>query len=139
MQLLARFSSDVLELNPGYVVIKFCSGNFMPSINIERMWDEYEMMARMAKDRGISPILATVVPVCKSAEVYGDYKITPNLIIFNSKIKEFARANNMDCVDYYSALANNEGFLPDEWAKDSIHPNDRGYEKMAKVIEGFLK
>ena len=56
-QLLARFSSDVLQLEPGRVVVKICSGNFNPSVNSQVIWDEFETMLLTARTRNIEPVV----------------------------------------------------------------------------------
>ena len=139
MQLLARFSDDVLRLEPGQVVIKFCSGNFQPQADPETIWDEYEMMAVMAGRRGIRPILATVIPATREAEVYENFSIATEIKKFNERLRKFASENNFAVADYFAAMTDKDGFLPAEMAMDQIHPNEKGYEVMARILEPFLK
>lgn len=139
MQLLARFSSDVLRLNPGRVVIKFCSGNFHPQADPEMIWDEYETMARMAQVRNIEPILATVVPLTRRAEEYENYSMTEHIKEFNNRIRKFAADEKLVLADYYQAMADKEGYLPDSLARDAIHPDEEGYLIMTRVIKPLLE
>jgi lysophospholipase L1-like esterase len=137
-QLLTRFSSDVLQLAPGQVVLKFCSGNFTPQLDSCMMWDEFETMALTAQRKGIKPLLATILPATKGAEHYVNYKMADNIKLFNDKIRNLASAHNFPVVDYYKALANSDGFLPDSLARDEIHPNEKGYEIMASVLSPLV-
>jgi lysophospholipase L1-like esterase len=137
-QLLTRFSSDVLQLEPGQVVIKFCSGNFVPSLNINTMWDEYETMALMAEKKGIKPLLATVIPATAKSEQYDNYSMAENIKLFNARIKDLAARGHFPVVDYYQAMADERGFLPDSLSRDEIHPNEKGYEIMASVLLPLL-
>jgi lysophospholipase L1-like esterase len=137
-QLLARFSDDVLQLEPGQAVIKFCSGNFDPSLDSSMMWDEYEMMALTAQWKGIRPLLATILPATRAAESFEGYSMANNVKIFNDKIRGLAAKHNFQVVDYYKAMADADGFLPDSLAKDEIHPNEKGYEIMAKVLSPLV-
>lgn len=139
IQLLTRWSSDVLELGPGRVVLKFCSGNFNPSIDIDMMWNEYEMMAQSAAGHGIQPLPATVIPVTRGAEQYENYSITEQIIRFNERIRKFAVEKGFPLVDYFKAMADKDGFLPDNMARDQIHPNEKGYEVMAGILEPILQ
>jgi lysophospholipase L1-like esterase len=138
VQLLTRFSSDILQLEPGQVVIKFCSGNFIPQANIGTMWDEFEIMVRMSLVRGIKPIVATVIPVTRRAEKFDNYSITSQIKIFNDKVKKLASELKLNVADYYSAMADGEGFLPDTMARDEIHPNEEGYNRMAEVLRPMI-
>ncbi len=139
VQLLARFSSDVLNLAPGKAVIKFCSGNFNPKANLQAMWSEYEIMAMEAARHNIQPLLATVLPATRGAEEYSDYSIAAQVRDFNKRIEAFAAAQKLQVVDYYGALADKNGFLPDSLARDAIHPNENGYAVMAKTLQPILE
>ena len=138
-QLLARFASDVLELQPGKVVIKICAGNFKPDADSKMIWNEFETMALAAQARGIEPIVATILPVTRRAEEYDGYSISEETRLFNARAKDFARQKGLKVVDYYAAVADSEGFLPDDLARDAIHPNASGYAKMAETFRTAMK
>jgi lysophospholipase L1-like esterase len=138
-QLLARFSSDVLQLDPGQVVIKICAGNFGPGVDSRMIWDELETMLLTAQARNIEPVVATIVPVTRRAEEHEGYSISDQVRQFNSKAIEFARRHGFKLVDYYEAMADREGFLPDDMARDAIHPNALGYERMAAAYGAAMK
>jgi len=133
-QLLTRFSSDVLQLKPGRVVIKLCSGNFQPGIDTDAMNDALEMMALMAEKQGIRPMLATVIPATRAAEKFENYSVANQVSKFNERIKHFAKENDFTLVDYHAEMADRDGFLPDDQARDEIHPNEEGYQVMTEVL-----
>jgi lysophospholipase L1-like esterase len=137
-QLLARFSSDVLQLKPGQVVIKLCSGNFQPGADTDVIWDKFEMMANAASGHGITPLLATIIPATRAAEEFDGFSIKDEIRRFNDRIEELARERSFAVVDYYGVMADDEGFLPDHMARDSIHPNEKGYEVMTAVLKPHL-
>jgi lysophospholipase L1-like esterase len=138
-QLLARFASDVLELQPGQVIIKICAGNFKPGADSRIIWDEFETMALTAKARGIEPIVATILPVTRRGEEYPGYGINEEARLFNARVKDFARQRSLRVVDYYTAVADGEGFLPDDLARDAIHPNAAGCARMAEAFRTAVK
>lgn len=137
-QLLARFSTDVLQLEPGQVVIKICAGNFQPETDHNMIWDEFEMMARIAESRGIRPILATIVPVTRDAEVFDNYSVTSEIKAFNRKIMGLGSKSDYAVIDYFKAMADEESYMPDNIARDPIHPNNKGYEIMAAALSSTL-
>ncbi|MCX6830394.1 MAG: GDSL-type esterase/lipase family protein [candidate division Zixibacteria bacterium] len=138
-QLLTRFPADVIQLNPGRVVIKFCSGNFRPGADLKVMWDAYEIMAMTARARGVIPILATVIPATRGAEEFADFSIAASVKEFNQRIRKLAAEQKFGLADYYKAMADGEGCLPDSLARDAIHPNENGYAVMAEVIKPVLE
>jgi lysophospholipase L1-like esterase len=138
-QLLARFSPDVLQLNPGRVVIKICAGNFEPNADAEAIWDEFETMVLAAQARGIEPVVATILPVTRAAEHFDGYSITEQVQQFNARARKLAVARQLRVIDYFEATADSDGFLPDDRARDDIHPNDSGYAKMSEVFRRAMK
>ncbi|MEW5796775.1 MAG: GDSL-type esterase/lipase family protein [Candidatus Zixiibacteriota bacterium] len=137
-QLLARFSSDVLQLQPGRVVIKICAGNFSPNVDSRMIWDEFETMALTARARGIEPIVATIIPVTRRGEEYPGYSMNEETRRFNARAREFARQHGFKVVDYYAVTSDLDGFLPDDMARDAIHPNAIGYAKMAEAFRATM-
>lgn len=138
-QLLARFASDVLELRPGRVVIKICAGNFKPDVDSRTIWDEFETMALIAQARGIEPIVATILPVTRQGEEHPGFSVNNETRDFNVKAREFAQKHGFRVVDYYAAVVDGNGFLPDELARDAIHPNAAGCTKMAEAFRAAMK
>jgi len=138
-QLLARFSSDVLQLEPGKVIIKICAANFSPDADSRMIWDEFETMVLTAKARNIEPVVATILPVTRRAEKFEGYSITEQVKQFNGRVRELAEKHGLVVVDYFAAIADGDGFLPDAMARDEIHPNDLGYARMAEAFRAAMK
>jgi len=103
------------------------------------VWNEFEMMALMAQRRNIEPILATVIPVTRKAPELPDFNTTKQIQEFNRRLKRFGTEYRFLVVDYFTALADKDGYLPDDMARDPIHPNEKGYEIMAQVLRPILK
>ena len=38
-------------------------------------------------------------------------------------------------LDYFSAMADDKGFLKEELSEDGLHPNQKGYDVMAPLAE----
>jgi len=112
-------------------IVQSCHYDF----NIRRL----ERYLVVAEEGNIEPVVATIVPVTRRAEEFEGYSITGQVRQFNAKAKEFARRNGFKLVDYFEATADSEGFLPDDMARDAIHPNALGYDKMAAAYRAAMK
>jgi lysophospholipase L1-like esterase len=53
----------------------------------------------------------------------------------NEWIKNYAGENKLVYLDYYAATVDDKGFLKDELSDDGLHPNAKGYEVMAPLVE----
>jgi lysophospholipase L1-like esterase len=140
--MLLRYRRDVIELMPQYVIIEISSYNFRPQFSTEEIREHVMSMADLARYHGITPVLATMVPLRKGAdhvEDYPDYSITDHVKAYNAWIKEYCQKQQIACVDFDSLLADNEGYLKPELSMDSIDPNEAGYALMSRAILKILK
>jgi lysophospholipase L1-like esterase len=57
------------------------------------------------------------------------------IIALNSWMKKYAAMHGGIYLDYFSAMADDKGFLREELSEDGLHPNQKGYEVMAPLAE----
>ena len=140
-QMLLRFKADVIELQPKVVVISAgtndIAGNRGP-ITIPRIAANICSMAELAKANNISVILASVLPASR-------YSWSPSvepadkIIELNGILKDYAKANKMVYLDYYTPMVNEEKGLKKELGKDTVHPNADGYLIMEPLVLEAIK
>ncbi len=136
-QMLIRFRADVIALQPTAVVIlagiNDIAGNTGPS-SIEMIWDNIFSMVEIAQANNIKVILCSVLPAY-------DFPWKPNqepiekIKALNEIIKNYAAANNIVYVDYYSTMVDKRLGLNIEYSNDGVHPNKTGYQIMQPIIE----
>lgn len=144
-QMLLRFSSDVIALHPKIVVISAGTNDIAENsgkYDEDRTMANIIAMADLAKANGIKPILACVLPA-------GGFKWRPDITdamdkiqSLNSRIKEYAVANGIYFVDYFTPLVNSDHTaMSANFAIDSpgVHPNADGYDVMEAVLLKTLK
>ena len=95
-------------------------------ISHENIMGNIKSMCELAKLHKIKVILCSVTP---SKGFRWRKELTPaeDIKRLNVMIREYAEANKIYYVDYYSALTDDEGGLPLKWAKDGVHPNKECY------------
>jgi len=137
---LLRFRSDVLNLKPKAVVIKICSINFRPAgtVPFDEIRDYVISMVDLARAHQVEPVLATTVPIRKDGERYGSYSVTENVKLYNSWLKGYADIEGLKLIDYFSAMADQSGYMPENITTDHIHPNQAGYDLMANAVKPVL-
>jgi lysophospholipase L1-like esterase len=144
-QMLLRFRADVIALKPTAVVIlagiNDIAGNTGP-MTIEMIRDNIFSMIELAKVNHIKVILCSVLPAY-------DFPWKPNqepifkIKALNEILQNYAVANNIVYVDYYSAMVDERKGLKVDYSNDGVHPNKIGYQVMApladKAIASALK
>ena len=134
-QMLVRFRADVVALRPRVVVllagINDIAGNTGPSTP-EMIQDNLRSMVEIAHANGIRVVLGSILPAF-------DFPWRPGLqpaakvVAMNAWIKTYAESHGCIYLDYFTALADDRGGLPDQFAEDGIHPNRAGYAVMERL------
>lgn len=140
-QMLARFQSDVINLNPQIVVILAGTNDIANNsgiITLEHLLENIKSMCEIAKYNNIKPILCSVLP----AYVYGWYTelgvIAEDIIKFNKMLEAYAKKSGFEYVDFHSAMVDERSGLHKTFSNDGVHPNKAGYTTMEEVIGPVL-
>ena len=141
-QFLLRFREDVINLKPEVVVINAgtndCAENthaFNPEITLGNVMS----MVELAKANGIKVVIASTLP----ATTFGwnpAIKDAPERVkTINKLIKDYADANKIPYVDYYSAMvAGPDGTMNPAYSNDGVHPTHAGYEVMEPIVKAVI-
>ncbi len=140
-QMLVRFRQDVINLRPKAVVIlagtNDIAGNSGPISN-DDLEANFASFAELARAHGIRVIFSSILPVHNytlKAQDFFAQRPMPRILALNRWLKEYCAANNLTYLDYFSAVADDEGLLKRDLADDGLHPNKAGYALMAPLAE----
>jgi len=144
-QLLLRFRPDVIALQPQVVVILAGANDIASNtgpMTLEETEGNLASMAELGRAHGIRVVLSSLMPVSDAiTNAEGKKRLqTPDrppekILALNEWIREYAAANGFVFLDYFSATADEKGFLKSELTLDGLHPNAKGYAVMAPLAE----
>ena len=136
-QMLIRFRADVIALKPAAVIIlagiNDIAGNSGPA-TLDMIANNIFSMAELAKANQIKVILCSVLPAY-------DFSWKPNqnpaekVVALNEMIKNYADANGILYLDYFSPMKDERNGLKTAYSGDGVHPNKLGYQVMAPLAE----
>jgi lysophospholipase L1-like esterase len=136
-QMLIRFRADVIALKPTIVVLlagaNDIAGNTGPS-TLEMITDNIFSMAELAKANHIQVILCSVLPAYDFHWKPGSFP-AEKIVTLNKMMQQYANANEILYLDYYSALVDERKGLKAAYGDDGVHPNKTGYEVMEPLVE----
>jgi lysophospholipase L1-like esterase len=136
-QMLVRFREDVINLKPAVVVIlagiNDIAENNGPS-KLEDVAGNIFSMAELAKANHIKVVISSVLP---AAAFPWRPSINPveKVKALNEMLYNYAKANNIVYLDYFTKMADEKRGLPANYSKDGVHPTLAGY----KVMEPLAK
>ena len=146
-QMLIRFRRDVIELKPKVVVIlagtNDLAGNTGPT-TLEAIEDNLASMAELANAHRIRVVFASLLPVSDyemrdGKPIIQTVRRPPEQILaLNKWMKDYAQSHHYVYLDYFSATADDKGFLKNELSNDGLHPNTEGYKVMAPLAEAAI-
>ena len=67
-----------------------------------------------------------------------DRRPPADILKLNAWLREYAGRVGAVYADYYSAFADEKGWLKDGYSEDGLHPNAAGYKLMAPVAEAAI-
>jgi lysophospholipase L1-like esterase len=136
-QMLIRFRADVIALQPAAVLIlagiNDIAGNTGPA-TLNMIENNIISMVELAQANQIKVILCSVLPAF-------DFPWKPNqnpaekVVALNEMIKNYADANGILYLDYFSAMNDERNGLKAAYSGDGVHPNKLGYQVMAPLAE----
>lgn len=139
-EMLGRMMADVVALKPQAVVILAGTNDLARGVPLVAIENNLTMIADLADYYKIKFILASVLPVSDyHKDVNPSYERTkeraPSLIrSLNGWMESLCNERGYSYVDYFSALADESGFLKADLADDGLHPNSSGYRVMAPIV-----
>ncbi|WP_263382610.1 SGNH/GDSL hydrolase family protein [Granulicella arctica] len=139
-QMVVRFRQDVINLHPAAVVIlagtNDIAGNTGPETP-EMIEDNFRTMADLAKANGIKVIFASILPVA-------DYPWKPGLKpalkiqALNNWLAGYSVNHSITYLDYYTAMADENGGMKPGISLDGVHPNAKGYAIMQPLAQAAV-
>ena len=136
-QMLLRFRSDVINLQPTAVVILAGINDIAENqgpISIPDIARNIFFMSQLASENNVKVILCSLLPAY-------DFSWRPGLnpkdkvVSLNELIKKQALENDYEYVDYFSSMVDERKGLIKEYGNDEVHPNLEGYKVMESIIQ----
>jgi lysophospholipase L1-like esterase len=160
-EMLARFQADVLDLQPGMVIIWgfindiFRSERTAMEQTVAAVKQNYQAMVDLARSNGITPLLATEITMSRRPGLmdwlrsligrfagktsYQEY-INGQVMAVNRWLHEYADQNGLILLDLQAQLADGGTMRNSRYAQpDGSHVSDEGYQVIADYLERRLK
>ncbi|WP_281240153.1 SGNH/GDSL hydrolase family protein [Flavobacterium praedii] len=139
-QMLLRFRPDVIELKPKIVLILAGTNDIAENtgpITLQTILGNIISMCELAHANNIKVILCSILPAFDYPWKKG-MNPAAKIEALNTMIIQYAKANHIDYVDYYSAMVDDQKGLKSNYSEDGVHPNKEGYLVMEDIVRKKL-
>ncbi|NQV14967.1 acylhydrolase [bacterium] len=136
-QMLLRFRSDVINLNPAVVVILAGTNDIAENtgpISLRQILGNIISMVELAQANEIKVVLASVLPA-KAFPWRSELEPGDKIILLNKMIQDFAALYQIGYLDFYTSMVDDDKGLKKIFSVDGVHPNKAGYALMEKLVE----
>jgi lysophospholipase L1-like esterase len=116
-----------------YVMLGINELGFNPDTFIEKYASVVDAIREIQP--GAEIYLQAIIPVTQETDNSGSLFTNSRICLFNTGIADLAAQKGLHYIDTFSALCNEEGFLPDEASFDGIHL----YKDFCAVWLSYLK
>ncbi len=144
-QFWLRFRPDVLYLKPyGVIIYAGTCNDFWTDkrMSPDETKANLARMARMAKAQNIRVAIGAVAPVNDYLPGTADYVTSHPIEVvraMNVWLKALCDENGYEYIDFYTAVADENGKMKKEWSTDGIHCNAEGYAAWRVLVENVLQ
>ena len=162
-QMLVRMYPDVLDLKPAVMVLLAGTNDIARNtgpMTAEMIQQNIMAMTELAQLHGIKVVLCSVLPVSdypflKQPGGQPAPPATPgpgaprikmtegrppaDILRLNAWLHDYAARANAIYVDYFTAFADEKGWLKDAYSADGLHPNAEGYRVMAPLVAAAIQ
>lgn len=140
-QMLVRFRTDVIDLQPAVVVILAGINDIAENtgpISLEHIYGNIVSMVELARANKIKVVISSVLPANRFPW-RPHIKPADKVIQLNAMLEAYCLKNKVVYLDYYSNMADEHKGLDKKYGDDGVHPNLAGYRMMEPLLEAAVE
>jgi lysophospholipase L1-like esterase len=162
-QMLVRMYPDVIDLKPAIMVLLAGTNDIARNtgpMTAEMIQQNIMAMTELAQHHGIKVVLCSLLPVSDYPFLKQQSGQAPppagpgpgaprikmtegrppaDILKLNAWISDYAVRANALYVDYFTAFADERGWLKEAYSADGLHPNAQGYAVMAPLVAAAIQ
>lgn len=141
-----RLDDLAYEYNPSKIFLLIGINNIIKGQESDEIYNNIlEIVSNIQQERPYAEIyLESIYPINDSDDnkIYGEYKNTDfneKIVKINKKLKKYCSQENINYIDVYSKLIDEENKLKLDYTSDGIHLTEEGYQEVTKVLFPYIK
>ena len=143
-KLLDDMKKMIYDFNPSIVFIQVGSNDLKDNRSIEDITNDYKKIIDNIKDNRpyAKIVINSLLPINKDNDDFDSDRVndsySDDVVKLNSELKKLADDKNIDYIDLYNVLSE-DNKLKDDYTDNGIDLNDDGYKKIEIEIKKYLE
>lgn len=143
-KLLDNMRNMIYDFNPSIVFIQVGFNDLKNDRSIDDIYSDYKkIIENIRENRPYAKIVInSLLPINKDKDDFDSLRVNDSynddVIKLNDKLKSLAEEKNIDYMDLYNIIGE-DNKLKDDYTSNGIDLNDDGYEKIVNEIKKYLE
>ena len=146
--ILIGIEERVLQYNPSKVFILIGTNDIQLNNTDEHILNRLEMMTIIIKKHrpNAKIYIQSIYPVSTRKDLYDKINLmsvgnrnNERIVSLNKKIRKLCQKNNIQYIDIFSKLVDEEGSINIKYTKEGLHLTDEAYEVVTEEITKYLE
>lgn len=138
--ILSDMKNRVYKYNPSKIFLLIGTNQLVTDSEEEIIEQIFKVVDEIHSNNPVASVyLESIYPVNNNIEKSpAKNRDNDKIVDINNKLKEKSKKYKYEYVDIYSELIDSEKNLKEEYTKDGLHLNDKGYEVVTEIIKKYL-
>ncbi|WOO86722.1 GDSL-type esterase/lipase family protein [Mollicutes bacterium LVI A0039] len=138
----ARLEVDAVKLKPKQVVLMIGINDLLSDkpntidnykANVFNLFEEYMKITESLVKHNIIPVCCGIIKT--SQFEHNHMFMNQQIAYFNKLLEKYSNENEITYIDYNVVLGDVYGSIDDTFFSDGLHPNEKGYFEMFKLLK----
>jgi lysophospholipase L1-like esterase len=135
-QSMERYMGEAISLNPNAIVLLMGTNDLADGVLPSDILKGIQALIDEGKQANAKIIVCSLLPV--NSEVADNGRPIPSIIEINTSLSGICQKEELEFVNFYNALIDENGFFDKKYSDDGLHPNKEGYLVMSGIILPYL-
>ncbi|RLD52304.1 MAG: hypothetical protein DRJ05_17540 [Bacteroidetes bacterium] len=131
-----RYSEEVISLNPDVIVLLIGTNDLNAGVPPREIIKHIQILIDEGKNANAEIVVCSLLPV--SAEVANNGRPVSSIIKINKALSGICHKEELEFVDFYKSLLDEDDFFDKKFSDDGLHPNEQGYIVMSGIILPYI-
>lgn len=139
--IINRFRNLVDQYNPNKLFLMIGTNDIGAGMSKDEIVNNIKKIIFMIreKDPNIKIYLETIYPINKDKRKEDKRRNNKFISEINKELKKYCESNDVEFIDIYSYLVDENDTLKSEYTEDGLHLNDLGYEMVTSILKPYVE